>query len=109
MQEYIEKRGLKPTDFVLCHGPSRMPYSTRQIRRIAKDVARKADFDDFHIHMLRHSVARWLLSKNYSINFVKRFLRHRNIKMTVDLYGNFDIEDMLRIVSTGEKPVLVLK
>ena len=61
------------------------------------------------IYTLRHSVARWLLSKNYSINFVKRFLRHRNIKMTVDLYGNFDIEDMLRIVSTGEKPVLVLK
>lgn len=109
IKDYIDKNGLEEGDYLLNYSPSRKHYTTRQIRRVAKEVALRAGYKDFHIHMLRHSIARWLLENNYSINFVKRFMRHTNVRMTADLYGNFDIEDMLRIVQANNKPILVKK
>jgi len=107
VSRYIERKGLQENDYVLNYGASRKPYTTRHIRRLAKNAGVRAGFPGFHTHMLRHSVARWLLEHNYNLNFVKRFLRHTNVRMTADLYGDFDVDDMLRIVSVGAKPVLV--
>ena len=104
MQDYIFETGLEDADFILCHGKGKKPYSTRHIRRMAKEIGKKCGMPWFHTHMLRHSMARWLLESGYNMSFVKAYLRHKSVRMTIDLYGHFDIEDRKRQAAEGKEP-----
>ena len=46
--------------------------------------------------MLRHARARWFLYNGYSMDYVKRFLRHKKISTTIDVYGEYDDEEFMR-------------
>lgn len=47
-------------------------------------------------HLLRHSQARHLKDLGFSAEFIKNYLRHDSIEMTMDMYGTMGIEDMKR-------------
>ena len=84
LQGYIHDNRLNSPDYVIHHGRNRKPYSTRQIHRIVKGIGIKAGLPHMRPHLLRHSKARWLLENGYNIGFVKQFLRHKRVQITVD-------------------------
>lgn len=104
VRDYIDEAALEDPDPIICHGKDRRPYSTRHIRRMAKELGKRCGIPCFHTHMLRHSMARWLLEHQYNMSFVKEYLRHKSVRMTIDLYGHFDIEDRKRQAAEGKEP-----
>ena len=50
--------------------------------------------------------ARWLLYNGYGMYYVKRFLRHKKISTTIDVYGEYDDEEFMRKSKEEMQPVL---
>ncbi len=110
MRDHIDTYVLSYDDHVINYNvlhPSKehKPYTTRHIRRVVKEIGRRAGRPGVHPHLLRHGIARWLLINNYPLRFVKDFLGHSNIGITGDLYGHFDRQTIRMIAATGKKPV----
>ncbi len=109
IRDYINKYNLDSDDYLLnfcvLHPGEKKAYTKRHLRRIAKEIGKSAGRSGFHLHLLRHGIARWLLINNYPIRFVKDFLGHSNIGITVNLYGHFDRQTIKMIAATGKKPV----
>jgi len=40
------------------------------------------------------------------MDYVKRFLRHKKIATTIDVYGEYDDEEFMRKSKVGVQPVL---
>jgi integrase len=74
---------------------------------MAKELGKKTDIPWFQTHMLRHSKARWLLENGYNMSFIKDYLRHKSVRMTIDLYGHFDIEERKRLAAQGRQSIFV--
>lgn len=104
---HIEAEDLGTGDHLLNYTKARKPYTTRHLRRMAKSIGARTGMPEFHTHMLRHSMARWLIESGYNLSFVKDFLRHTSIQMTVDLYGHFELQDRLRQAQEGKQPIWV--
>ncbi len=109
LRDYIKRHNLEKKDYLLNHcvlhtDKEKKPYSRRHLRRIAKEIGKRAGRPEFHLHQMRHGIARWLLINNYPIKFVKEFLGHSDISITVDLYGHFDRKTMNIVAATGKKP-----
>ncbi|MCH8329975.1 MAG: tyrosine-type recombinase/integrase [Bacteroidetes bacterium] len=45
-------------------------------------------------HIFRHSIARFLKSKNLSAEWIQNFLGHASFKTTMDMYGTISINEM---------------
>lgn len=102
---YIEKSGLEKHDFLFNYSPKRKPYTKQHIIKIFRKIGERAyegkvfqrekigDTERirslFHPHMLRHSRARWLISRGAHPDQVKDFLRHSDVQTTFAYYGNF--------------------
>ena len=106
VREYIFEYKLDDEDYLLNYGKQRKAYSTRRIRSIVKEIAVKAGLSNVYPHMLRHARARWLLYNRYSMDYVKRFLRHKKISTTIDVYGEYDDEEFMKKSKEGMQPVL---
>jgi integrase len=106
VREYVFEHGLDEDDFLLNYGKQRKPYSTRRIRGIVNKIADRAGLSNIYPHMLRHARARWLLYNAYSMDYVKRFLRHKKISTTIDVYGEYDDEEFMRKSKEGVQVVL---
>jgi integrase len=106
VREYIFEHELNEEDFLLHYGKERKQYSTRRIRAIVKEIAKRVDLCDVYPHMLRHARARWLLFNGYSMDYVKRFLRHKKISTTIDVYGEYDDEQFMKKSRDGLQPIL---
>lgn len=107
IKRFIEAKNLGNDDYLLNYTKHRTPYTTRHLRRMAKSIGTRAGMPEFHTHMLRHSMARWLIEAGHNLSFVKDFLRHTSIQMTVDLYGQFELKDRLRQAQEGRQPIFV--
>ena len=106
VRDYILEHGLDEEDYLLNYGKHRKPYSTRRIRAVVNEIAKRASLIDIYPHMLRHARARWLLYNGYSMDYVKRFLRHKKISTTIDVYGEYDDEEFMRKSKEGMQPIL---
>ena len=45
-------------------------------------------------HLLRHSISRWLKSKDFPAEWIQNFLGHASFKTTMDMYGTISIDEM---------------
>jgi integrase len=45
-------------------------------------------------HIFRHSIARHLKDKGFSVEFVQKFLGHASFKTTMDCYGTMSLDSM---------------
>ena len=106
VREYILEHELNEDDYLLKHGKHRKHYSTRRIREVVEEITDRAGLNNIYPHMLRHARARWLLYNGYSMDYVKRFLRHKKISTTIDVYGEYDDEEFMRKSKDGVQPVL---
>jgi len=106
IRQYIHTNGLCDNDFLLNYTKNRRPYTTRRIRSIVKVVALRAGLSHIYPHLLRHARARWLLYNGYSMDYTKRFLRHKKISTTIDVYGEYDDESFMMKSKEGVQPVL---
>jgi integrase len=106
VREYVFEHELDEEDYLLNYSKERKPYSTRRVRAIVKEVADRAGLKNIYPHMLRHARARWLLYNGYSMDYAKRFLRHKKISTTIDVYGEYDDEEFMRKSKDGMQPVL---
>jgi integrase len=106
VREFIFEYELREEDYLLNYGRNRKSYSTRRIRAVVNEIARRASLGNIYPHMLRHARARWLLFNGYSMDYVKRFLRHKKITTTIDVYGEYDDEEFMRKSKDGMQPVL---
>lgn len=64
------------------------------MKRWPKAVPRPMRFHD-----LRHTTATLLLRAGVPMQHVQRILRHKNISVTVDLYGHLEVEDLRSAMS----------
>lgn len=49
---------------------------------------------DFNFHSLRHTCASNLLRAGVPLTYVSRILRHSGIRITADIYGHLEVEDL---------------
>ena len=70
------------------------PKPIRRRNRISKEIYEK--HRKINPHLLRHSQARHLKDFNFSIEFIKNYMRHDSIQSTMDIYGTQSIDDMER-------------
>lgn len=103
---YVSAHGLAAEDYLLSYSRGRKPYTTRRIRAVINGIAKRAGLSGIYPHMLRHARARWLLYNGYGMPYVKRFLRHKRISTTIDVYGEYDDEEFMRKAREGPQPVL---
>ena len=97
----------EPGNFIF-HEADKRPYSVRQIQRIVADIGLRAGIKKLHPHMLRHSLARWMLIEGgYTPQVVQVVMRHASYKTTVDNYGNLDISDVEKIIDAGDRRPLM--
>ncbi len=106
IRTYITDSLLENENHVFNYACSRKPYTTRRIRMIISRIADRAGLKDVYPHMLRHARARWLLYNGYGMAYVKRFLRHRKIATTIDVYGEYADDEFMRTSREGPQPVL---
>ncbi|MFX0139898.1 MAG: tyrosine-type recombinase/integrase, partial [Candidatus Hodarchaeota archaeon] len=45
-------------------------------------------------HIFRHSIARYLKNKGFSVEWIQNFLGHASYKTTMDMYGTLSIDEM---------------
>ena len=102
VRSYILENELDEEDYLLNYSKERKRYSTRRVRMIVNEIAKREGLNNIYPHMLRHASARWLLYNGYSMDYVKRFLRHT----TIDVYGEYDDEEFMRKSRDGMQPVL---
>jgi integrase/recombinase XerD len=89
------KRGalfLSPTDTYL---------TCRQINYIVQKAGEGAGMSNpnpglknINPHIFRHSISRYLKSKNFSAEWIQNFLGHSSYKTTMDMYGTISIDEM---------------
>ena len=71
------------------------PYTTRYIQQVVKRVAERAKIDkNVTPHVLRHTVAVWMLEHGYTIEQVRQQLRHSSIA-TTQIYTRITMKDYL--------------
>ncbi len=82
-------------------GPSGKSLTTRRINYIVQRAGERAEIKNpnpalTHInpHIFRHSIARYLKSKNFSAEWIQNFLGHASYKTTMDMYGTISIDEM---------------
>jgi len=71
------------------------------INHITKKAGERADMKNpnpalKHInpHIFRHSIARFLKSRDFSAEWIQNFLGHASFKTTMDMYGTLSIDEM---------------
>lgn len=55
--------------------------------------------NSFTVHTMRHSFCTGLLNQGIDISVVSRLMGHSSIKVTSDIYANYDIEDKKRAIN----------
>ncbi len=75
--------------------------SPRMVNYIVEDAGERAGVDNpnprlqhLNPHIFRHSIARWLKSKEFSAEWIQNFLGHQSYKTTMDMYGTISIDEM---------------
>ena len=82
-------------------GPGNSQLKIRMINYITQKAGERAEIKNpnprlQHInpHIFRHSIARFLKSKNLSAEWIQNFLGHASFKTTMDMYGTISINEM---------------
>ena len=80
--------------------------STRMINKLVEKAGKRANLEHpnsnmKHInpHLFRHSIARHLKSKEFSVEWIQKFLGHASYKTTMDTYGTLGIDEMQQILN----------
>lgn len=75
-----------------------------QINSIVAKLGEKAGIKNPHPerkhlnpHLFRHSIARYLKSAEFPLEWIQNFLGHSSIKTTMDEYGTLSLNEMIRI------------
>ena len=86
-------------------GPGNSRLKIRMINYITQKAGERAGIINpnprlKHInpHILRHSIARFLKSKNFSAEWIQNYLGHASYKTTMDMYGTISIDEMQETV-----------
>lgn len=82
-----------------------------EVRSVWRNILKKANITDLHLHDLRHTLATQLIAKGADAFMVKRALTHKNLQST-QIYVNLGVEELRdklnetvnsMIGATGEK------
>jgi len=66
------------------------PMSPPMPNYYLKQLLKRGSIEHVTVHELRHSCARTLLINGEDMQLVQKYMRHANIGVTVDLYGDLD-------------------
>lgn len=70
-------------------GPTGRHLGDSQINRAFRQVRRAASLpEQLDVHALRHTFATWLLSEGETLYRVSRWMGHKSVSVTADLYGH---------------------
>lgn len=71
------------------------------LRYVLRETAKRAGVEnpnpsknEVHPHLFRHSIARWLKNQGMAAEWVKDFLGHETIDMTMSVYGTLSVDEM---------------
>jgi integrase len=81
------------------------PHHAATITRAFQDALDRAGLPDIRFHDLHHSAATFLLSQGFTLEDVRKLLRHSSIVLTSNTYGHV-LEQRQRQVATGMDAVL---
>ncbi len=95
--------GDKKEGYVFCKSNGKK-LTTRMINKIVETAGKESDIQHpnpncKHInpHLFRHSIARHLKSKGFSVEWIQNFLGHSSYKTTMDVYGRLSLDEMQQI------------
>jgi integrase len=78
----------------------------RTVNLIIETVGKRANIENpnparqhLNPHIFRHSIARFLKSKNFTAEWIQNFLGHQSYKTTMDMYGTISIEEMQEVAA----------
>ena len=103
-------KDLKYNDYVFFSTNSQSGH-IREVRSVWKNILKKANISDLHLHDLRHTLATQLIAQGADAFTVKRALTHKNLQST-QIYVNLGVEELrdklnetvnLMIGATSEK------
>lgn len=103
IDEYIRKRNLEKEDYLFNHGDDRKKYSVRRIAYMIEEAGEWIGIKRLRPHLLRHSRAKYLLSKGYGTKFVQELLLHEDAATTLNQYSRFSIEELKEQGMAGPK------
>jgi len=90
LKAWIAYKGIRNKDDRL------FPYTTKYIWKVVKRVAKRAKIQkNIHPHVLRHTTAVWMLEHGYTIEHIRRQLRHMKIT-TTQIYTALTEKDYFR-------------
>lgn len=91
-----EKDGLwKGNDWDLMFTTSTgTPINPRNLQTTFDALLKWAGLPKVRLHDLRHSIASLLMAQGVSLALVSRYIRHANIKTTMDQYGHLSVDDL---------------
>ncbi len=92
-QELKTHLGSRPNGYIF-ESNRHTKFTTRRIQQIVKDTAERAGITKgVHPHLLRHTVATFLLEKGMPLEQIQRFLGHSKIE-TTQIYAESSTEMM---------------
>ncbi|HUV51610.1 MAG TPA: tyrosine-type recombinase/integrase [Dehalococcoidia bacterium] len=74
-----------------------MDYTYNDIYYILKETAKRAGIENFAPHMLRHSLAFYMLSKGKDLHDIQEILGHRSIATTANIYARRKPEHLRKV------------
>lgn len=66
----------------------------KSIRRSFEAAVRRARLKDVHIHDLRHTAAVWMAAAGVSMEKIREFMGHSDIRVTANIYARFAPEHL---------------
>lgn len=85
-------KDLKYNDYVFFSTNSQSGH-IREVRSVWRNILKKANISDLHLHDLRHTLATQLIAQGADAFTVKRALTHKNLQST-QIYVNLGVEEL---------------
>lgn len=70
---------------------------TDTVREMVEALGKKVGIDCLHPHAFRHGCAMRMLRAGIDIAAISKFLRHKHIQTTADIYAKYDLSDKIRV------------
>lgn len=98
--------GYKDTDYIFVWEDG-TPYSPDYVSKKFEKIIKKSDLPRITFHKLRHSTASILLEKGWDIKSIQLWLRHADVKTTLNIYANIKEDQKVAMAKSIDNTFLI--
>ncbi|MBE6964565.1 MAG: site-specific integrase [Ruminococcaceae bacterium] len=98
--------GYKDTDYIFVWEDG-TPYSPDYVSKKFEKIIKKSDLPRITFHKLRHSTASILLEKGWDIKSIQLWLRHADVKTTLNIYAHIKEDQKVAMAKSIDNTFLI--